>query len=147
MFSPFQDPTAWRKQMDMFFGESFWKKFEPHFQPGSTQVNIYENEQEVLCVLALPGLLKVDNIDVNVEDNHIVLHGEIIVKYDNFNIKEEGIYQGSFDRSIVLPTAVDAKGIKREYENGLLKLTFKRLNNAPASYKSFKDVSTSRENI
>jgi len=69
----------------------------------------------------LPGLTK-DDVSVSLQDNYLTIRGEKKYKAEK---KEANIYRrerayGSFSRTIVLPTSMDAKMIDAHFKDGVL---------------------------
>jgi HSP20 family protein len=91
-------------------------------------VNIHESENEFEIELAIPGLQK-ENIKITIEDKTLKISTEytkesnseenkLNIKY----IKKEFDYT-AFERSFKLPITVDSDKIEAGYDNGVLKLT------------------------
>ena len=87
-------------------------------------VNIKENEKDFELELAVPGRKKEDfNIEV---DNDVLtisseLKHEDEVKEENYTRREFGFT--SFKRAFTLPETINADNIKANYEDGILKFT------------------------
>jgi HSP20 family protein len=87
-------------------------------------VDIYEQDGNIVLKAELPGVDPKD-FDVRVENNILTLRGER--KLDEEVTKEsyhrvERSY-GTFTRSFTLPNVVDTDKIKAEYNDGILRLT------------------------
>jgi HSP20 family protein len=87
-------------------------------------VDIYETEKEIVLKADLPGVNLAD-VDIRLENNILTVRGERHfekeVKQDNFH-RVERIY-GTFARTFTLPNTVDAEKIGAAYEDGVLKIT------------------------
>ncbi len=85
--------------------------------------DVYEDGNNLVAEMNLPGLAG-DDIDVEVEDNHLRISGrreeEEEKKEKNYYTKE--IRRGSFDRVVPLPNAVDREKVEATYEDGVLKV-------------------------
>ncbi|GMN09471.1 Hsp20/alpha crystallin family protein [Croceitalea sp. MTPC9] len=87
-------------------------------------VNIRENEKDFELEFAIPGFKKEDfNIEV---DNDVLtvsseLKNESEVKEENFTRKEFSF--SSFKRAFTLPETIDEGKINANYEDGILRLT------------------------
>lgn len=86
-------------------------------------VDIFEDNDRVVLRAEIPGVGKED-IDIKVENGTITLRGE---KKQEKEIGEGSAYRverfyGSFSRSFVLPTSIDAAAIKATYRDGILEL-------------------------
>lgn len=95
-------------------------------------VNVVENHNEYRLEFIVPGYNKED-IKINIENNELVVTGE-----PKLNGKEENvIYENyeyvpePFEERWTLPeNTIDINGIKADYENGILKITFPKLEHA-----------------
>jgi HSP20 family protein len=88
-------------------------------------INLFENDRELMVVAPMPGVAPEDiSIDV-LDDGRLTLrarmHGEgqERIRY----LRREWSY-GPYERTIELPTAVDAKRANVTYGNGVLSITF-----------------------
>lgn len=90
----------------------------------SPAIDVYDSKDNLLIKADLPGLTK-DEIEVSIQENHLVLKGE---KKKDTEIKEEHYFKterfyGSFFRTIPLPAAIDAGKVDAKYQDGVLTLT------------------------
>jgi HSP20 family protein len=106
--------------MDDFFNDAVGFKGNS-FVPS---IDISETDKEFLITAELPGMKKED-IDISVENGHLVLRGERKAKDE-----EEGktfhrieTSRGSFERSFQLPDYVDEETINAGYKDGLLNIS------------------------
>ncbi|WP_078550838.1 Hsp20/alpha crystallin family protein [Litchfieldia alkalitelluris] len=116
----FKQMHDWRKQWDGFFGDDFWKGFDPMMNNVSSQVNLYKSDNELLAVLSIPGLENVDDIDLFVQYQTLEVRGKVNLRFKGFELVEEGIFQGEFERIVQLPFPVREDKIDASYHNGLL---------------------------
>ena len=93
--------------------------------PTAVPVNLFENDRELMVVTPMPGVAPEDiSIDVT-DDGHLTLrsaqHGEgqERIRY----LTREWSY-GPYERSIDLPTSVDATRANVTFGNGVLAITF-----------------------
>ena len=75
-------------------------------------VDLFDEEQEILVVLELPGVAE-EEIHIEVQDDVLCL---------------ETTGQRKYAKEILLPSAVQAEGLRQTYRNGILEL---RLNKIP----------------
>lgn len=89
------------------------------------RVNIFENKDHLVLEADLPGMAR-DDFDLSVENNTVTLKGERRFEKkdegDNYHRVERAY--GSFTRSFTLPSTVSAEGVKAEFNNGVLTVTF-----------------------
>ncbi len=113
---------------DRFFENDLFDWSNRHFSTTDTtlpSVNIKESPDEFEVELAAPGFLKTD---FNIELNHDLLtissekKVEKETKQDQQFARREFSYQ-SFSRSFTLPNTVDNDKIKAKYDNGILRIS------------------------
>lgn len=91
-------------------------------------VDIYESDNSLVVEAELSGL-DPDDIDVSIDNNILTVKGE---RKKISEVKEENYYRierayGTFQRSIRLPSEVDAEKIEANYENGVLKVSVPKI--------------------
>ena len=90
-------------------------------------VDVYENAEEVVLKLEIPGVRE-DDVDIRVENQTLTVRGErkfeTEEKKENFHRIERRY--GSFFRSFSLPTSVDTENVQASYNAGVLKLELKK---------------------
>lgn len=87
-------------------------------------IDVYENKDKVVVEATLAGI-KPANINISVKDDVFTLEGQ---RQDSSEIEEKNYYRkevrtGSFHRSVILPSQVQADKAEAVFENGLLKVT------------------------
>jgi HSP20 family protein len=123
---------------DLFkdFGKGFWVK--PFAMPAETEltmkIDVTEDDKGFTVKADIPGVKKED-IQVDVDEDRISLRAE--AKRDKEEKKgEKVVYSersyGMVSRSFSLPAAVDAKGAKAEYKDGVLSLVLPKKSNGSA---------------
>ncbi|HZG59708.1 MAG TPA: Hsp20/alpha crystallin family protein [Anoxybacillus sp.] len=129
--SPFNQFKDWKKQWEYFFNQDFWNNFEPFLQTNkqsSSGVNIYKKEEnELLVVMNIPGLEDVEQVEVYVDYKTLEIKAEINLQFKGFELVEEGIFQGTFEKTVPLPFAVKEDRIEASYAGGLLMIHLHRL--------------------
>lgn len=100
----------------------------PAFRTSNTSLDlacdVYEDGDNLVAEMNLPGL-KGEEINVEVEDNHLRISGrreEVKEKKEKSHYAKE-IRRGSFERLISLPDPVDQDKVVADYEDGVLKVT------------------------
>lgn len=91
-------------------------------------VDVYEDGQNLIAEMNLPGL-KGDDIDVEIENNHLRISGK---REEEQEKKEKSHYskeirRGSFERVLALPAKVDESAVEAAYDEGVLKVTMPKL--------------------
>jgi HSP20 family protein len=127
-WNPAQDLMRMREEMDRLYQE--------FFRPGNggeegswalggwaPPVDIVETEDALMLKVELPGFSK-DDIQIELHDNRLTLRGErkheSDVKEEQFRRRERAY--GRFERSFLLPTAIDQDKVTAEFKNGVLEL-------------------------
>lgn len=119
-----------RSIMDDFWGadkffENDWINF-PRFR--TPAVNIVDNEGDFQIEVAAPGLNKEDfKIEIDHGILNISAEKEETVEKEEKDFTRREFNYSSFHRSFSLPENVDKDSILAKYEDGVLKLTVKKL--------------------
>ncbi|HEX5027000.1 MAG TPA: Hsp20/alpha crystallin family protein [Agriterribacter sp.] len=115
--------------------DDFFKPWNEWFDNGNLggrvmkvpSVNITEGKEEYLVSLAAPGLKK-DDFKIDIDGNMLTISSE---KEDSkeekgkkFNRKEYSY--SSFSRSFTLPEEINKEKIEAQYEDGVLKISLPR---------------------
>jgi len=94
------------------------------FSSFAPPVDIYEDEHSITVQAELPGINEKD-LDIRLENNILTISGERKLeneqKQDNFHRIERSY--GRYTRSFTLPSSVDTEHINAQFENGVLKVT------------------------
>jgi len=115
------------------FGKGFWVR--PVGFPEETElamkIDVKEDDKTFTVKADIPGVKKED-IQVDVDDDVVSLRAE--VKEEREEKKgEKVVYSerryGMVSRSFTLPAAVDEKGARAEYKDGVLSLTLPKKGN------------------
>jgi HSP20 family protein len=106
---------SWRSGQGREQGQAMW----------SPQIEMYERDNHLVICADLPGLKK-DDIQVEITENTLTLHGE---RHQEFEDAREGYRRsersyGSFYRAISLPEGVNAEQAEANFQDGVLKITF-----------------------
>lgn len=120
-----------RAEMDRAF-ESTVGSFSQSRAPLSRwnpALDVYQDKDQFTVVVELPGLKK-EEIEISLHDDTLAISGER--KREESSEQEfltERLY-GKFQRSLTLPTAVDADKVKASYKNGLLQVVLPKAEEA-----------------
>jgi HSP20 family protein len=116
--------TTLQDQINRLFSDSLGRTGgEGSLTAWAPAVDIYETEHELVVKADLPDIDPQD-LDIRVENNILTIRGERKfekVNEDNY-LRVERAY-GTFSRSFTLANTVNAEAIKAEYQNGVLRLT------------------------
>ena len=99
-----------------------------NYEEGQLSIDVYETDKNIIVKSTIAGA-KPEDLDITIDNDMLTIRGERRDECD-----EEGrdylyreCYWGSFSRSVILPTEVDAKKIEAELENGVLTIVLKKI--------------------
>ena len=112
------------QDMGRYFNEMrSWWEGGGELAEWTPSINMYEKDDHIVIEAETPGMKKED-IEVSVRDRVLTLSGH---RKEEKETKEKDFYQrerseGSFSRSITLPSSVDAETVEATYADGVLTL-------------------------
>jgi HSP20 family protein len=122
-----------RDELNSFFDMPFWSGFDRTgqlFTGWSPALDLYETGDDFVAVVELPGMRKED-IDISLHDRTLTISGERKREINNGETAQRTErYVGTFRRSISLPTRVDASKVSATYQDGILKVTLPKAEEA-----------------
>lgn len=137
------------KRNDVLFPSFMNEIFKPdwfggmeNFNGNLPAVNIKENETGFELELSVPGRKKED-FNIEIDDSLLTISSELKTesetKEENYTRREFGY--SSFKRSFTLPESVDEDKIDAMYENGILKFTLPKKEEALPKPKRMIELS------
>jgi HSP20 family protein len=136
------DSTPWpaldrwsnlRDELNSFFDMPFWSNFDRTgqlFTGWSPALDLYESGNHFVAVVELPGMNK-EQIDISLHDGTLTISGERKHESNNGETAQRTErYVGTFRRSIALPTHVDPSKVSASYQDGILKVTLPKAEEA-----------------
>ncbi len=126
-YDPFRELRSLQDEMNRLFMSNYSRgSNQEGFTSGAwnPQVDIFENKDQIVLEAELPGL-KPEEVDISIENNVLTLHGErkFEKKDENDNFHRVERSYGSFTRSFTLPPTVSSENAQADFENGILRLT------------------------
>ncbi|HTL78156.1 MAG TPA: Hsp20/alpha crystallin family protein [Candidatus Babeliales bacterium] len=123
-----------RDELNSFFNMPFSSGFgrtAQLFTGWSPALDLYESGDHFVAVVELPGMRK-DVIDISLHDGTLTISGERKRESNNNGETAQRTerYVGTFRRSIALPTRVDPSKVVASYEDGILKVTLPKAEEA-----------------
>ena len=124
-----------RDELNSFFDVPFSTAFGwpgQLFTGWSPALDLYESGDHFVAVVELPGMRKED-IDISLHDGTLTISGERKRESkgnDGETTQRSERYVGTFRRSIALPTRVDAGSVSATYQDGILKVTLSKAEEA-----------------
>jgi HSP20 family protein len=120
---PFEQLSQLREEVNRLF-ESPFGGLTQAFNTWAPAVDLYEDKDNVIVKAELPGMKKED-IDVSLREGMLTISGER--KFEREEGKGETYrserFFGRFQRSVVLPTAVNDAKVNAAYKDGILTIT------------------------
>lgn len=121
-FDPFRQLDSWKTGLDKIFNDA--KTGFGFLSEFNSRVDVFENEKEVVVHYDIPGLESKEDVHIHIDDNLLTIHGIIKnitdLREDHMHRKER--FSGKFQRSITLPSLVNAEGTTATYKNGVLEV-------------------------
>lgn len=126
---PFGESTAFQDRLNQLLSQPLgplWRLAgsEPAVTSFVPAVDIYEDEHNIVLTAETPGVEEKD-LNISVENGVLTISGERKMdneeKQDNFHRIERSY--GRFTRSFTLPPTINAEDVKAEFNNGVLKIT------------------------
>ena len=135
--APWSASDRWsnlRDELNSFFDVPFWSNFgrtSQLFTGWSPALDLYESGDHFVAVVELPGMRK-DVIDISLHDGTLTISGERKRESNDNGETDQRTerYVGTFRRSISLPTRVDHSKVAATYEDGILKVTLPKAEEA-----------------
>jgi HSP20 family protein len=93
----------------------------------SPGIDIYENENKITLQAEVAGVKK-DALKISVEKNQLFLSGDKNFNNNSDSIHKSENFYGSFKRSFKLSDDIDQNSISAKLEDGILTITFDKLN-------------------
>jgi HSP20 family protein len=124
-YDPFRELRSLQDEVNRVFNAGF-NRGDNEMMRGawSPSVDIYENKDNIVLEAELPGM-RPDDVNISIENNVLTIHGERKFEKkddkDDFHRVERSY--GAFTRSFTLPPTVSAEKVDAEFENGVLRLT------------------------
>ena len=123
-----------RDELNSFFDMPFLSGFDRTgqlFTGWSPALDLYESGDHFVAVVELPGMRK-EAIDISLHDGTLTISGERkLEKSSNGETAQRTErYVGTFRRSIALPSRVDPSKVSATYQDGILKVTLPKTEEA-----------------
>lgn len=134
-YDPFRELRGLQDEVNRLFSSTFTRGDNNDLMRGawSPSVDIFENKNEIVIEAELPGM-KPEDVEISIENNVLTLHGERRFEKkdegDNFHRVERSY--GAFTRSFTLPPTVTSENCNAEFENGVLRVTLAKREEAKA---------------
>ena len=127
-WDPFQEMLPLRDAMNRLFEQSLVRPGGLVSASVATPMDVYTEGDNYVIELALPGL-NPDAVNVSVLGNQISISGEYPAPEGRQYLLRERT-AGRFERTVTLPTELNADQAQAQYEHGLLRLTVPKAESA-----------------
>jgi len=131
-WDPYREMARMSRLMDRWFEDvpRMWMS-EPDGGDGNVPLDLYETDDAVVVRATLPGV-KPEDVDITITGETLTVRGESKREEEEKkrNYYRQESWFGSFVRSIALPTQVEADKAEAVFENGVLKLTIPKAEEA-----------------
>jgi HSP20 family protein len=127
-YEPMRQMDNWRRSFDRFFDDLPFASRMNDWQT-SHRVDVIERENEIVASCEIPGLESKNDVHIEVDQNMLTLTGALQRAEES---KEEHVhrrerYAGKFQRTIALPTSIQAEMVTATYKNGVLEIRLPKL--------------------
>jgi HSP20 family protein len=134
-WDPFREMMTVRNQMDRLLND-WWGESGDAGDGGTgfplrLPLDVSESDDAFIVCASMPGI-KPEELDISVQNNMLTIRGEMKQEEERQGERwhlQERRY-GQFQRSIALPNNVDPNQVGAQYENGVLKLTLPKTEEA-----------------
>jgi HSP20 family protein len=115
-----------REAMDRLFDDAFTRPLSVRdgWPMAIPAIDMYQTDNDVVVKASIPGI-KAEEVQINITGDILTLKGEAKQEAERkdraWHIREQRF--GSFERSLVLPTAVKSDKAEAVFENGILTIT------------------------
>lgn len=126
---PFRDLRRWQGYMDRLSRDAYHTpNGESDFESWAIPLDVVQEGEDIVIHASLPGVARED-IEVSIDENVLTIKGETRHEQE----RKEGEYlmrerrMGTFHRSLRLPDTVNVDAAESHYDNGVLSVTFPKL--------------------
>jgi len=130
-WDPVRDMVSLREAMDRLFEESFVRPrgwLAPSEGVTRLALDVFEGADDLTVQASIPGV-KPEDIDISIAGDQLTIMGRISEereeKEGNYHLRERRY--GALERSITLPTQINADKAKAEFNDGVLTLTIPKV--------------------
>jgi HSP20 family protein len=129
--SPVREIETLRDRFDKLFADmTSWQR--PVTETALVPLDIQEVNGEILVTASMPGI-KPDDVEIEINRGVLTMRGKSEEERDekegNWHLHERRT--GSVERTVTLPAPVDDESARATFEDGVLKVTFKKVETTP----------------
>jgi HSP20 family protein len=130
--SPFGELLSLRQAMDRLFEESYVRPRSWGTSDGNgLPLDVYATPDAIVVEAALPGV-KPDDVDITITGDTLTISGSSAEQRERTDegVLYREIRRGTFSRTVTLPSDVKSDGATASFENGILRLSIPKAENA-----------------
>ena len=124
--NPWREARTLREAMDQLFEDSFVRPGEGQLERTERRLrlplDVYTTPEEIVIIASLPGLTP-DEVDVTIDDDRLMIRGELRPPLQNVDYLFQERAYGPFSRTLTLNVPVESDEAEAVFENGVLTLT------------------------
>ena len=144
--NPFGELVSLRHAMDRLFEDSFVRsRWNGNSEEHQLALDVYATPDSLVVEAALPGV-KPDDVDVSVLGDTLTISANTASEQsrddDGYSYRE--IRRGSFSRTVTLPTGLKTDAATASFENGMLRLSFPKAEEAKPRQIQIKPTTDGR---
>ena len=128
-WDPWTDLETLRREWDRVFDESLLRRYDHGEHNVHLPVDVYATGDDLVVVVALPGL-EAGDVEVVFEGDTLTIKGELPAPIENVDYLVQERRYGPFHRSIDVGVPVQADKIEATFDRGLLTVTLPKVEEA-----------------
>jgi len=128
-FGPFRDAVSLRQAMDRLFEDSVVRPAVAlrRGEASELPINVWEDQDSLHLVARVPGLAA-DDIELTITGDTLTVRGNLSSDAQREDSKDwrwyaNELWYGPFERTITLPTEIQADKVDATFKDGVLHLT------------------------
>ena len=133
-WDPFREMVSLRDAMDRLFEESFVRPSGERSmgEARTLALDMYETDDDLVVEASLPNIGP-DDVDISIVGNSLTIKGEMEREEEKEEKGKDYFRErryGAFQRTVSLPVEVNADEAEATFENGVLKLSLPKVEEA-----------------
>jgi HSP20 family protein len=125
-WNPFRELDDFHERMSKLLESSVSDRHVTSWVPA---VDIEETDDAFLVEAELPGV-KRDDVTVELQNNELMIHGEVKERERTGILRRRTRRTGQFDYRVVLPGEVDADNVEANLQEGVLRVKVHKMEHA-----------------
>ncbi len=123
LFNPFNELDRLQDEINQVFNYNREPVNQGLFdRTVSPAIDVVEDKDGFTVLCDLPGV-KLENLDISVTQDVLTIKGEKKENENKSKVYRKETWEGSFQRTLALPTSVDGSKVEASFKDGVLKVT------------------------